>query len=133
MTTDNLPNPTWQTDGPVPTVALDDLKRVFAIQMQATARHPGEPGAIALSIFERACTSGSDAETVWYRVSWLQILQHLNEAGQIDFPWIPDGKPDEAVLKALAVIPMTGMNPTVMRQGFPFDVEELRRLVQKEI
>ena len=46
-------------------------------------------------------------------------------------PWLHDGKPDDAVFKALAVVPMTKMPPGG-REGLPFDVEELIRLIRKE-
>lgn len=46
-------------------------------------------------------------------------------------PWLHDGQPEEAVFKVLAAIPMTGLPPGG-RQGLPFDVEEFRRLIQKE-
>jgi hypothetical protein len=124
------PEKSYLKEGLVPTVAVDDLKRVFALQQEVQSRHPGQC-VIGASLYERECTSGSDAHTVWYRISWLHLLRHLNEAGRIDFPWMRDGKPEEAVFKALATIPMTGVISKVMRDGFPFDVEELRRLIQE--
>jgi hypothetical protein len=119
-------------EGLLPTVAVDDLKKVYALQNEVQSNHPGQCGSISISVYKQVCTSGSDAGTVWFRLSWLFILQHLNEAGHIKFPWIHDGKPDEAVFKALAVVPMNGMSPRVMGKGLPFDVEGLCRMVQKE-
>jgi hypothetical protein len=130
---ENFPEtPSFLKEGLLPTVAVDDLKRVFALQQEVQSRHPGQPGSISIEVYQQACTSGSDGQAVWFRLSFLFVLQHLNDAGIIKFPWIHDGKPEEAVFKALATIPMTGINPKVMREGLPFDVEELRRLVQTE-
>jgi hypothetical protein len=46
-------------------------------------------------------------------------------------PGLIDGKPCDDVFKALAIAPMTGIPPGG-RKGFPFDVDELIRLIQKE-
>jgi hypothetical protein len=56
----------------------------------------------------------------------------MTEAGQLNFPWVHDGEPEDAVFKALAIVPMTGTAPGVMYERPPFDVEELIRLIKKE-
>ena len=54
-----------------------------------------------------------------------------------------EGKIDDAVFKALAILPMTGMPPSgrgpfpldakeLIRLTFPFDVDELKRLIKEE-
>ncbi len=69
---------------------------------------------------------------LFYRLSWLRHLHILSEAGHLNFPWIHDGEPEDAVFKALAIVPMTGRRPAVTYEGPPFDVEELISLIKKE-
>ena len=69
---------------------------------------------------------------MFYRLSWLRHLQILSEAGHLNFPGIHDGETEDAVFKALAIVPMTGRRPGVTYEGPPFDVEELIRLIKKE-
>ncbi len=53
-------------------------------------------------------SSGANFGDVFYRLSWLRHLQILSEAGHLNSPWIHDGEPEDAVFKALAIVPMTG-------------------------
>jgi hypothetical protein len=69
---------------------------------------------------------------VFYRLLWLRHLQILSEAGHLTFPWIHNGEPEDAVFKALAIVPMTGRRPGVMYERPPFDLEELIKLIKKE-
>jgi hypothetical protein len=55
-----------------------------------------------------------------------------SEAAGTSLHWLQEGKPSDAVFKALAVLPMTGLPPGVVRESPLFDVEELIRLIQKE-
>ena len=75
---------------------------------------------------------GANVGNASYRLSWLRHLQILSEAGHLTFPWIHDGEPEDAVFKALAIVPMTGRLPGVTYDRPPFDVEELIRLIKKE-
>jgi hypothetical protein len=75
---------------------------------------------------------GASFGDVFYRLSWLRHLQILSEADHLTFHWIHDGEPEDAVFKALAIVPMTGRRPGVMYDGPPFDVEELIRLIKRE-
>ena len=109
---------------------MDDLKRVYAMQREVQSRNPGKSVGISGSVYQQACNSGSDGQIVWYRLAWLPVLIDLVKAGELNLPWIHEGEPDEAVFKALATIPMAGMKETQM--DFPFDIEELNRLVQEE-
>jgi hypothetical protein len=45
--------------------------------------------------------------------------------------WPPNTRLPDALFKALAIIPMTGMAPGVPQQKLPFDLDELLRLVQE--
>ena len=75
---------------------------------------------------------GANFGDVFYRLSWLPHLQILSEAGQLTFPWIHAGEPEDAVFKALGIVPMTGRRPGVTYDRPPFDVEELIRLIKRE-
>jgi hypothetical protein len=56
----------------------------------------------------------------------------LNEATGTSLPWPREGKPGDAVFKALAIVPMTGLAPGVVRKVPPFDPDELIRLIKQE-
>jgi hypothetical protein len=62
----------------------------------------------------------------------LRVLQMLSASGGLISPWLRDGKPDDAVFKVFATAPMIGLQPGAPRQGFPFDAEELIKLIKKE-
>jgi hypothetical protein len=118
---------------PVAAVTPADLKSVWAMQDDVQARFPGEQVMIGVQQWESACSPGADVRAVFFRVSILRILQMLSGSGALISPWLHDGKPDDAVFKVVATLPMTGLQPgTIPRQGFPFDAEELIRLIKKE-
>lgn len=116
----------------VPTVAPADLKSVWAMQNDFQARHPGQQGAISTDLYTRACSPQADVGAVCSRVSMLGRVQHEAEAGHFRFPWIHDGEPEEVVFKIVATIPMVELQPGVVQEGFPIDVEELIRQIENE-
>jgi len=61
----------------------------------------------------------------------LRLLKMMTESEELISPWLHDGKPEDAVFKVFATISMPGLPPGG-RQGLPFDVEEFRRLINKE-
>jgi hypothetical protein len=81
---------------------------------------------------QRVLSPGANFGDVFCRLSWLRHLQILSEAGHLNFPWIYDGEPEDAVFKGLAIVPMTGRLPGLMHERPPFDVEELIGLIKKE-
>jgi hypothetical protein len=62
----------------------------------------------------------------------LRVLKMMTESGGLISVWLHDGKPENAVFKVLATMPMNGLPPGG-RQGLPFDVEEFIRLIEKEV
>ena len=62
----------------------------------------------------------------------LRMLQMLSESGGLISPWLHGGKPDDAVFKVIATLPMIGLQLGTPRQGLPFDAEELVTLIRKE-
>jgi hypothetical protein len=61
----------------------------------------------------------------------LRVLEMMAKSEGLISPWLHDGKPEDAVFKVLATMPMTGLPPGG-RQGLPFDVKEFRRLINRE-
>jgi hypothetical protein len=43
-----------------------------------------------------------------HRLLWLLMLEQGSEIGLVEFPYFHDGKPDDAVFKALAKIKIAG-------------------------
>jgi hypothetical protein len=119
-------------NNPVAAVAPADLKSVWAMQDDVQARSPGHQFAISAGLWKSACSPGADVGAVFFRVSMLRILQKLSGSGGLISPWLHDGKPDDAVFKVVATVPMTGLQLGTPRQGLPFDAEELIKLIKKE-
>jgi hypothetical protein len=122
------------TDNSIPAANPADLKTLWKRQKDLEARYGRQGvimGAVGLDL-QGVLSSGANFGDVFYRLSWLRHLQILSEAGHLSFPWIHDGEPEDAVFKALAIVPMTGRLPGAMYQGPPFDVEELIRLIKEE-
>jgi hypothetical protein len=118
-------------DGLIPIVDPADLKNVWAMQEDVLVTHPGQQVGIASFLYERACTPGANVQAVFFRVSMLRVLKMMSESEGLISSWLYDGKPEDAVFKVLATMPMNGLPPSG-RQGLPFDVEEFRRLIEKE-
>jgi hypothetical protein len=116
---------------PVPAVDAADLKRVWTTQDEVHALYPGSRGMIAIGFCANACSLGADVRAVFLRVSMLRMLQMLSESGGLISPWLHEGKPDDAVFKVVATVPMIGLQ-LVPRDGFPYDAEDLVALIKKE-
>jgi hypothetical protein len=116
----------------VPPVAPADLKSVWAMKNEFQARHPGQHVSIGVDFYKRACSPQADVGAVFSRVSMLGRVQHEAEAGHFRFPWIHDGEPEEVVFKIVATIPMVELQPGVVQEGFPIDVEQLIEQIKNE-
>jgi len=116
---------------PVAAVPPADLKKLSAMYDDVQARFPGQV-SISGDLLKSACSPGADARAVFFRVGMLRLLQMLSHSGTLISPWLHDGKPDDAVFKAIATVPMLGVGVGTPREGFPFDVEELIKLIKKE-
>jgi hypothetical protein len=130
----------WMKDGPIPPVDPADLKSVWAMQKEFKKdfekrmpdHAPNETVGVGIDYYRRVCGPGANVGAVWYRLSRLEALQMMSEAGGQSWAGLTEGKPDDAVFKALANLSMTGMQPGVIREGLPFDVEQLIRLIREE-
>ena len=116
----------------VPSVAPADLKSVWAMKNEFQSRHPGQQVSIGVDFYKRACSPQADVDAVFSRVSMLGSVQHEAEAGHFRFPWVHDGEPEEVVFKIVATIPMVELQPGVVHEGFPIDVEELIKQIKNE-
>jgi hypothetical protein len=70
------------------------------------------------------CDAGADFQAIGFRVSMLGLMRKIHA-------WPPNTRPPDALFKALAIIPMTGMAPGVPQQELPFALGELLKLVQE--
>jgi hypothetical protein len=148
---------TMPSPGPVPTVDPADLRNVWELmqtaQAEARKAYASLPKtevedyarrgistswdfrALGLSTPNNVgCSPGADVGAVWYRVmmlGWLDGLRRLSSISLLsEMPDFDPSKPTDAVFKALAVVPMTGLahsGPT--REGFPFDITEFGKLI----
>jgi hypothetical protein len=106
---------------PVPAVDPADLRRVWELQENLQASDPGQQNVMDV---RGACNPGADFQAVGFRLSMLGLMRDIHA-------WPPDSKPPDALFRALATIPMTGMAAGVPQQELPFDLDELLRLVQE--
>lgn len=123
----------WLTNNSIPPANPADLKTLWKLQKDLEARYGRQGVIMGIGLDQQGVLSpGANFGDVFYRLSWLRHLQILSEGGHLTFPWIHDGEPEDAVFKALAIVPMTGRIPGVIYERPPFDVEELIRLIKKE-
>jgi hypothetical protein len=127
----------WMKDGrPLPSADPADLKSVWTMQQEVKKdldkrlpnRNPNQGFSIGIDVYQRACSPGADAFLVWRRLAMLETVQRIfSEAGGT-LPGFTDGKPRDAVFKALAIVPMTDGG----QESIPIDAKELIRLIKKE-
>ena len=130
----------WLKDGPIPPVDPADLKSIWAMQEElkrdfekrAPNRAPNQDLSVSINYYKRVCSPGPNVGVLWYRVSILEMLRHVSEATGTSLPWPREGKPGDAVFKALAIVPMTGLAPGVVRKVPPFDPDKLISLIKQE-
>jgi hypothetical protein len=130
----------WLKDSPIPPVDPADLKNIWAMQEElkrdfekrAPNRAPNQDLSVSINYYKRVCSPGANVGALWYRLSILEVLRHVSEATGTSLPWPREGKPGDAVFKALAIVPMTGLAPGVVRKVPPFDPDELIRLIKQE-
>jgi hypothetical protein len=80
--------------------------------------------------FGQVFKPGADIESVYFRKAQLFFAIKFVEFGKIDFPYIHNGKSDDVVFKAFATVPMKGFHKGMGQ--FPFEMEELIRIIQNE-
>jgi hypothetical protein len=119
-------------DDLVPAVDAADLKSVWLMQNDFQARHPGQPVAINIDAYKRACKPGADVSAVCNRASMLGSLENAAESRHFEFPWMRDSRSAETIFKIAAAIPMVRVQPGVEHEGFPIDIEELIREIEAE-
>jgi len=115
--------------GPVPSVDAADLKSVWAMQNELQASVPGKQIEIGGEFYRRACSTGADVRSVFTRVSQLRVLQMLGMLA----PWTHGDALDDAVFKVAATLPMTRMQPGIVYDGLPFDLQEFLNQVAKQV
>ena len=112
----------WIKDGPIPPVDPADLKSVWAMQEELKRkfeklvpnRAPDQYCSVGIDYVKRACSPGANAGAVWFRLAKLEMLKMRSEATGTSLPWLQEGKPGDAVFKALATLPMTGLHPLIV-------------------
>jgi hypothetical protein len=108
------------------------FRAAWDLQNDLQARHPGQSISISASSYQRVLRPGADAGAAWYRLSVFSVLQQMSKAGALPLPWLSDGKPSEAVFRALAVVPMRGIAVGKPTNSLPFDIEEFSRLIVEQ-
>jgi len=123
--------------GPIPPVDPNDLESVW-VMLEEIKKHmpdhaPNQTFGVDIDYYRRACGPGANVEAVWYRFSMYWVLQMMSKQGVFTLPeLLTDGKPSDAVFKALATMRMSAMQPGDVFEEPPVDVEELTRLIRKE-
>jgi hypothetical protein len=113
----------WLKDGPIPPVDPADLKSIWAMQEELKRdfekrvpnRAPNQDFSVSINNYKRVCSPGANVGALWYRLSILEMPRHVSEATGTSLPWPREGKPGDAVFKALAIVTMTGLAPSTRR------------------
>jgi len=108
----------------VAAVNPDDLRNIWTMMRDLQARaQAGQSESISGGLYERACSPGANVLAVWYRASILGVLQML--PGSPLTPWSHGGELDDAVFQIAAKFPMKKLPIGLVKNGLPFDVQEL--------
>ena len=108
----------------VAAVNPDDLRNVWTMMRDFEACTPvGQTGSFSSGHYEGACSPGANVLAVWYRASILEVLQMLPENPLT--PWSHRGELDDAVFQIAATFPMKKLPIGLVKDGLPFDVQEL--------
>jgi hypothetical protein len=121
------PAPTFETIAgtPVPAVDPADIKALWNVTREMEALPAGHQFAIGSGIVMQCCSQGADLRAVRYRHAFLRrLIACVPEISS----GLRDGQPDDAMFSVMAKISMEWMGNS--RQGFPFDVDEFRRLCE---
>jgi len=108
----------------VAAVNPDDLRNVWTMMRDLEAHTlAGQSGSISSGLYESACSPGANVVAVWYRASILGVLQML--PGNPLTPWSHEDELDDAVFQIAATFPMKKLPVGLVKNGLPFDVQEL--------
>jgi hypothetical protein len=113
----------------LPFVNPADLRSFLAVLRDIRLRFPGQQGVLIVDRddLKHACSPGADLFTIGYRIAMLQMVA---DQGLLS-PWLPNGELDDAVFKVFATFPIKRL-PRGGQEGFPFDVQELTKQIEKE-
>jgi hypothetical protein len=100
----------WLHEELVPTVDPEDVKAAWNWVM-------------LMEFFQQR---GGDLQAVHFRVKLLRYI--FSELG---LPEVDNGKPSDAIVKAVARMPVK-VTPNLEYDGLPCDLDELLRLIEKE-
>ena len=118
-----------EKEGEVPPVDAADLKGVWKLTREVTSSFKGQQVAVAMEAYRSVCHPEADAHVVWYRATMLGLLAML--AGPMKLSWMRGDELDEAVFRVMAGFPVRFMKRGAPQRGFPFDIEEFLKEVEK--
>ena len=108
----------------VAAVNPDDLRNIWTMMRGLEAHaQAGQSESISGGLYESACSPGANVVAVWYRASILGVLQTL--PGNPLTPWSREDELDDAVFQIAATFPMKKLPVGLVKNGLPFDVQEL--------
>jgi len=115
----------------VPSVNPANFRSVEAVQRDVRSRFAGKQVLMDNDAWKRACSPGADLFAMFYRIAFLEMLA---DQGFLS-PWLHNGELDDAVFKVFATFPLKRIQrgrSGRSQEGFPFDVEELMKQIEKE-
>lgn len=111
---------------PVPEADPDDVKTMWEMGRDVQAAHPGEHVAIGSEVFRAVCKPGANIVATGYRASFISLMDHFPPPQWAELT--KEGRPSEAVFRAIATVPMEWVGVGIVREGPPFDFEKFLRL-----
>jgi len=117
-------------DGVILPVEPSDLKSVWKIA-EEIREHSGsnKHSAIDVRTYAEVCSPGANVMAVWYRASMFGVL--VQSAGLLA-PELPDDAKD-VVFNVAARFPFKFIEPGVVHDGLPVDVQAFVKQVEDEL
>ena len=88
----------------VPSVDVDDLKRLHDLGVETTKRSCGKDGILSVESVARACSSEADLPAVWLRHTQLRSLVRKGLLEE----WQHGTDLDDVIFRLAATIPLSG-------------------------
>jgi hypothetical protein len=115
----------------VPSADPASVKKLWEFMHEAQATYGN--GEIAVDTICRDCGFEPDEfQTVSYRLGILARVQRVPEVAKFLARWIHGGKPDDALFRAFALVPLRGYHPNLREKRLPFDAAELEGLLRED-
>ena len=121
--------PSGLSEGLIAAVDPSDLENVWKVGQEILKQYRKHGVTVGPRIYTNACSPGADFMAVWSRAS---ILLLLGEQLGLFRPKLP-GWVRNVIFSVFAKFPIKRLEPGVVHNGFPIDVQEFMKQVKDEL